>query len=114
MQIDRYGFGWIIIDGTRYEKDVIIADARVHPNWRRRKGHHLAAGDLDIVLAAGPGLLIVGTGKAGLMSVSPRTRRFLAERGIRSEVYDTAEACRRFNALTADGTDVTAALHLTC
>ena len=114
MHIDDYDFGWIMIDGRRYESDVIIVGGQVIPNWWLKQGHSLAVTDLKAVLRAAPKLLIVGTGKAGQMSIATQTTQFLSEHGIALESYDTTEACHRFNQLEADGCDVAGAFHLTC
>jgi len=114
VHIDEYGFGWIIIDGRRYESDLIIAGDRVIPNWWRKHGHSLAVTDLEAVLQAVPKQLVVGTGKAGQMLVPAQTKRFLSVQGIELESYDTTEACHRFNQLEADGCKVAGAFHLTC
>ena len=114
MYIDEYDFGWIIIDGRRYESDVIIAGGQVIPNWWREEGHRLAIADLKNVIRATPKLLVVGTGKAGQMSIPTQTSRFLSEQGIELEACDTTTACSRFNQLVAAGCNVAAAFHLTC
>jgi len=114
MRVDDCGFGWIVIDGRRYERDLILAGGRVIADWWRKEGHNLGMGDLTAVLAAAPDVLVIGTGQAERMEVPPETRRALAEKGIALEVYDTATACQRFNQLAAAGQRVAAAFHLTC
>ena len=114
MHIDDYDFGWMVIDGQRYDRDLIIAGDKVIPNWWRQQGHHLALADLAAVLAVAPDFLVVGTGKAGGMRIAPETREALLEKGTILEAYNTATASKRFNELTAAGRNVAGAFHLTC
>ena len=112
-KIDSYRFGRIMIDGEVYTKDVIILPQEVIPNWWRDKGHRLKPADLERVLEAKPGTLVVGQGAYGRMTVDETTRQALAEAGIELISVNTAEAVARYNKLR-EGGEVAAALHLTC
>jgi len=114
MHIDSYKFGEIVIDGTAYSNDVIILADSVQANWWRKQGHSLSVEDLQTVIEARPGILVVGSGKPGLMKVHRQTRQSLQQKGIRIEIFPTAKAVRRFNELLQQGQNVAAALHLTC
>jgi hypothetical protein len=114
MRIEDYQFGRIVIDGKIYTSDVIIFPDRVMRNWRREEGHMLSPADLWDVIREEPDVLVVGTGNSGMMWVSPETRRYLMERGIRLVEEMTREACKTYNHLSSSGEKVVAALHLTC
>lgn len=114
MQIDSYQFGKIVIDGVSYNSDLIILAGSVQSDWWRKQGHSLAVEDLASVIAAGPSVLVVGCGASCLMEVPEQTRRVLQENGIQLEAADTHKAVQRFNELAQAGTDVAAAMHLTC
>jgi hypothetical protein len=114
MRIEDYQFGRIVIDGKIYTSDVIIFPDRVMRNWRREEGHFLSPADLWDVVKEEPDVLVVGTGNSGMMWVSPKTRRYLMERGIRLVEERTREACKTYNHLSSSGKKVVAALHLTC
>lgn len=114
MHIDSYQFGEIVIDGDSFCSDVIIFGGCVRPNWWRKQGHSLAVEDLRIIIDARPAVLIIGTGASGMIKVPAETRKALLEYGILLQVLDTAGAVKRFNELSQSGTDVAAALHLTC
>ncbi len=113
-KIESYGFGRITVDGREYRADVIILPERVVADWWRVEGHGLAPEDLKEVVAAGPKVLVVGTGSYGAMAVPDDTVTFLEGRGVKVEAYDTAKAVRRYNELAAGGERVAAGLHLTC
>ena len=97
-----------------HEKDVIIIADRVIQNWWRKVGHLLAVDDLDVVIQAAPDKLIVGAGKYARLNVPEETSRFLSEKQIELETYDTKTACQKYNQSAVAGQNVAAALHLTC
>ena len=112
-RIESYRFGKIVIDGTTFEKDVIIISKRVLPNWRREQGHSLNMNDLREVIAAQSKTLIVGTGTFGRMNIPAETLSALQALGIEVIAAKTEQACQLYNQRKDDG-GVAAALHLTC
>ena len=114
VHIDDYRFGHIVVDGKAYEKDLVLLPDGVRPNWWREKGHSLSPADLEEVLAAGPEVLVVGTGAHGVMQVPAATRRALEEAGIELVAEKTARAADRYNDLAAAGRRVAGGFHLTC
>jgi hypothetical protein len=114
MEITAYDFGRIEIAGKRYTSDVIVFPDTVKDHWWRIQGHNLDVADLDEVIAAGPDLLVVGTGYYGRMAVPHETRAALESRGIRVLEARTGEAVQEFNRLQQQYARIVAALHLTC
>lgn len=112
-RVDDYGFGHVVIDGTRYADDVIIYPDRVDDTWWRDQGHLLQMADLDGALAADPEVLVVGTGAYGRMKLADGVESALADRDIELVAAPTEQACERYNELAPDRRTV-AALHLTC
>ena len=110
--IDSYRFGEIVIQGKKYTSDVIISPLGV-TSWWRKEGHELHTEDLTEVLQQKPEVLVVGTGKYGLVTVLPETRHCLEEMGIELVAQDTEQACHTYNQLCSSR-KVIAALHLTC
>ncbi|MCL5024502.1 MAG: MTH938/NDUFAF3 family protein [Nitrospirae bacterium] len=113
MRIEHYSFGKIVIDGKTYTSDVIVYPGRVDASWRRKEGHSLQAVDLADIIRAKPGLLIVGTGYSGVMTVPEETVGFVGSKGIELRVERTEKAVDIYNSTKKDRT-VIAALHLTC
>ena len=111
--IDSYDFGRIVINGKRYNSDLIVFPDRVRDGWCRKEGHQLHVEDLKDVLEAKPEVLVVGTGYSGLMAVPPETRKYVESEGIELTAQKTAEACKTFNRLVKSR-KVVATLHLTC
>ncbi|UCC22306.1 MAG: Mth938-like domain-containing protein [Planctomycetota bacterium] len=114
MRIDSYQFGEIVVDGARYDSDVIILGEKVQSNWWRKQGHSLAVEDLTSVIEVKPSVLVVGCGASGMMDVPGATQQFLKEKGIQLEAMGTYKAVEKFNELSEAGVNVAAALHLTC
>ncbi len=114
MHIDSYEFGEIVINGARYDSDVLIIGDSIEDHWRRIQGHRLCPADLEPVITEKPSVLVVGCGAYGMMKVSRETRKALQEQDIKLETAPTPQAVERFNALTKTGANVAAALHLTC
>ena len=111
--IDSYDFGQIVIDGKRYNNDLIVYSGKVKAGWWRKEGHLLKIQDLVEVLEAKPEVLVVGTGYYGAMTVPSETRKHVESEEIELIVQKTAEACKTFNQLVTSR-KVVAALHLTC
>ncbi len=111
--IEAYDFGRIVIDGKTYTSDVIIFPERIEAAWWRREGHVLHIEDIESIVAAKPELLIVGTGKYGVMKVPAQTRAYLHTKGVDVLVEPTDKAVELYNYYTGVK-KVVAALHLTC
>lgn len=111
-EIDDYEFGYIVIDGDRQSRDVIILPDRIVSNWWRRDGHSLVIDDLGDVIDELPEHLVIGSGAYGRMKPEKATIDELERRGVSVEVLRTADAVTRYAEL--DPSRSAAALHLTC
>jgi hypothetical protein len=111
--IDAYDFGRIVIDGTAFKNDVIIFPGRVDDNWWRKDGHVLHIEDVESIVKEEPEVLIVGTGKYGVMTVPSQTRAYIESNGIELISVPTDHACKVYNKVSK-AKKVVAALHLTC
>ncbi len=111
--INSYNFGRIVVDGKAYTSDVIIFPDKVKDNWWRKEGHALHIEDIDSVVKEDPEVLIVGTGKYGILEVLPETKEYIESKGTELIVEPTDRACEMYNQISKDKKAV-AALHLTC
>jgi hypothetical protein len=111
--IDAYDFGRIVINGTTFTSDVIIFPGRVDDNWWRKDGHVLHIEDVESIVKEKPEVLIVGTGKYGVMTVPSQTRELIESKGIELISEPTDLACKVYNEISK-AKKVVAALHLTC
>ena len=91
---DGTGFGWIEIDGERYEHDVLI---RLDGKIKRRKkklskliygtSHVISRPEAEHVFEDGARVLIIGTGQDGCVHLSPEAAAYL-------EMHEPVRAAR--------------------
>ena len=113
MMINSYDFGRIVVDGKAYTSDVIIFPDKVKDNWWRKEGHALHIEDIESVVEEKPEVLIVGTGKYGILKVLPETEEYIESKGMELIVEVTEKACEMYNEISKNKKAI-AALHLTC
>ena len=113
--IEKYVTGsFMTVQGTKYQQDLKIIRGQVKGHWWRKQGHRLDRDDISDILAAGPKVLVIGTGYAGNMRVPQSLRALLEDRNIRVIAQETSDAAQTFNSLFTRGNDVAGAFHLTC
>ena len=111
--IESYEFGKITVRGKEYTSDVIIYADHVDHAWRRRQGHTLGDYDIPDVIADLPEVLIIGTGKQGVLKVSPQLEPAMRDSGVEVVILPTDGACQAYNRCAAQKKTI-ACLHLTC
>jgi len=113
--IESYSFGRMVIDGREYNKDLmILPPGEIISPWWRISGHELVMADLDELVVAKPGMLVIGTGAYGVMRPAPDLEAGLDKLGIRTVVLPTGKAVDRYNALREGDGGLAACFHLTC
>lgn len=112
MHIDSYDFGEIVIDGKKYNRDVIIAPGGIK-SWWRIEGHKVCVKDLEPIENEDFEMLIIGTGYYGIVEVLSEVDEWAKRRGIELIALPTKEACKLYNEKSGEKR-VVAALHLTC
>lgn len=112
--IESYSFGRMMIAGSIYTKDVIIfPDGSITSPWWRNQGHVLATGDLADLIAAGPKIIICGTGFMGVMRPSVELKAHLAANNTEFIAQRSAKAVETYNRMFAKKM-IGACFHLTC
>jgi hypothetical protein len=111
--ISSYNFGQIIINGKKYNSDLIIFKDHIYDSWWRKEGHNLCIDDIKEILDKKPDTLIIGTGYYGLMKVPLELIKYLESNNIEVIIKKTKDACDEYNTLHQKK-NVVAALHLTC
>lgn len=115
--IEKYTFGWMIVNGVKYTRDLIILPTgEVKANWWRIEGHSLHLEDLSDILNLDvlPEVLVIGTGYSGFMRIPRKVTEELERKGINVVVERTGVAYKTFNSLLREGKNIAAAFHLTC
>ncbi|MCK4309229.1 MAG: hypothetical protein KAW42_04550, partial [Candidatus Atribacteria bacterium] len=110
--IESYSFGQIIINGKKYNSDLIIFKDNINSNWWRREGHDLHIDDIQEIINEKPDIIIIGTGSFGLMNVSSDLIKYLESLGFEVITKKTKDACDEYNKLYKKK-KVIAAFHLT-
>lgn len=90
-------------------RSAVVTPQRLLEDWPINDVDKLQPSDLDAILALGPEVLLLGTGKS-LRWPADDVLQALQERGTGFEVMDTAAACRTYNILVLEGRHVAAAL----
>ncbi len=114
MKIESYGFGRMTIDGNQYSSDLIISYEKVNENWWRETSHKLYFDDIVRFLSDDIKVLVVGTGKFGLMKLQKDLIEYCGLHGIKLIIKRTGDAVRVFNDLEQEESSILAAFHLTC
>jgi len=118
MRVEYPGFGTVVIDGERFDRDMIIEAGRSRPRKkgpsRARRGefgHTPLTAAEDIPWSSGR--LIIGTGYSGSLPIAAGVREEAVERGVELVTLPTADACELLRSLDDDA-EVAAILHVTC
>jgi hypothetical protein len=113
LHIDEYGFWKIVIDGKKYDEDVMITPKGEVKEWRRVKVHEVCVKDLEPIEGEEFDVLIIGTGYFGVVKVLSEVEEWAKKKGVELVAVPTKEACRVYNEVSGKRRAV-AALHLTC
>ncbi len=115
---DATGFGWIQVDGERYEHDVLI---RLDGEIKRRKkklskqvygtSHTISRAEAEHVFEKGARVLIIGTGQDDCVRLSPEAAAYLEKREVDIRMHPTPEALEAWNGV---GKGAVALFHVTC
>jgi hypothetical protein len=116
MQLDRFRFGSVRIEGELYEHDVVIDRGRVSKRkkkaskpYRAEFGHTPLSIEEKIPWKCQT--LVIGTGADGALPVMAQVKAEAARRGVKLAITPTKEAIRLLNGRP---TKTNAILHVTC
>lgn len=112
--VENYRFGKIVINGQKYNKDLIVFPDEIKTNWWRKDGHSLCLEDLTSIYNIKTDVLVVGIGSSGVMKVPSDVIQELNQKEIEVIVLKTPEAVEEYNRLAKEGKQVVGAFHLTC
>ena len=115
MHIDRFSFGTVRIDGSTYDRDVVIDRGEVRkrkkaPSKRYRDEFGHTPVSVDEVIPWKCRRLVIGTGAYGQLPVMEDVKREAERRHVELTIVPTKEAIR----LIEKGSGVNAILHVTC
>ncbi len=117
-KIDRYNFGFIVIDGKQYLHDVLILpDGTVKERESSKAGfgsHKIVWGDVAKIVNEQPQVIVIGTGASGCVKLSLDAGVKLRKANLNLLVLPSFKAVEKFNQLTQEGKRVAALIHITC
>lgn len=115
---DATGFGWIEIDGERYEHDVLI---RLGGKVKKRKkklskriygtSHTISLDEARHVFEKGARALVIGAGQYDSVRLSPEAEKYFARKGCDVRLVATPKALAAWNEAPADAVGL---FHVTC
>ncbi len=118
MRIDGTTFGTITIDGKTYDHDVVI---RLSGEVVKRKkklskeiygtSHVLSKEEAKSAFEAGCEQVIIGSGQAGNVQLSPEAEAYFAKKGCKVLLRPTPDAIHAFNRSDAHKIGI---FHVTC
>lgn len=117
--LEESGFGYIVMDGKRYERDIVIRPSgkvvkRKKKLSKKKHGtaHRVSAEEMEAVIGdRTPSILVVGTGQTGSLLLGDDAVSWLEKRNIPYCALPTPEAIEVFR--RAEGKKM-AFLHVTC
>ncbi len=116
----RTDFGWIEIEGKKYEHDVVVyPDGRVE---RRKKeiskmkhgtSHMLDLDEIVWYLGHGERAVVIGSGQYGLLDLTKEAKKLLEDRKLEVYVLPTPKAIEKFESLRREKPTL-GIFHVTC
>jgi uncharacterized protein len=106
-----YGAGYVVVNGTRYERSLIVLPDRIVTDWAATNFDALEPGHVTLLAGLDAEVVLLGTGDR-LRFPRPELTHPLVAARVGLEVMDVAAACRTYNILIAEERKVAAALLL--
>jgi uncharacterized protein len=107
--ITGYGSGYVLVNGQRYERNIIVTPKTIVTGWFANGQMPLGDVDLVAVIELAPQIILIGSGEQIRFPKPAALKNLIAAR-IGYEVMDTRAACRTYNILLEEGRNVAAAL----
>ena len=104
-----YGDGYVMVNGERFEKSVVVLPERILADWPATGFADLKAEHMAALAGLDREIILLGTGTK-LRFPRPEIIAPLVSAGIGVEVMDLQAACRTYNILMSEGRKVAAAL----
>jgi len=111
--IDEYNFGEIVVDGIKYNYDVMIFDKKVE-RWKRRESHYVFVDEIEKAISLNPEIIVIGNGYSGVMKIDKKVKEEIEKRKIKLILQTTRAAVKTFNDLLKEKKKVVGLFHLTC
>ncbi len=97
MRVDCAICGSIIIDGTRYEHDVIVSNGQVS---KRQTNSTITRSEIQNLMATNPDAIVIGIGHSNTCAIEPSGVVNAQVAGVEIIAKPTASALEEFNKLS--------------
>jgi len=97
MRVDCALCGYIIIDGTRYDHDVVVSGGRVS---KRQGNSSVTRGEMQILMSGNPDAIVIGTGHSNTCGIESAGAVDAHIAGIEIIAKPTFSAIEEFNKLS--------------
>lgn len=119
--IEEYKFGFIVIDGKKYNHDVEVRWTGEVLDWLRGESHIIDVEDVLPAMEQNPEVIVIGTGETGMAKVTEAAKREIEARGIKLLIDKTEQAAKTFNIRKEESEEeegrqekIIGLFHLTC
>ncbi len=117
MDVQYPGFGAIVINGRRFDQDMVVEEGKLRPRKkgpskarRGEYGHTPLTAAEDLPWSGSR--LVIGTGASGRLPILSEVLDEAKARGVELVALPTSEACELLRSI--EGDEVSAVLHVTC
>ena len=111
-QIQKMGFGNIVIDGVSYGTDNIVL------YWDSietiEKSHEIKKSDFEHLMLREPDVVVLGIGFNSIVKVDDEVKSLAKQEGIELYILPTEDALKKFQELVRKGKRAAAIIHPTC
>jgi len=117
-KIDKTKFGSIIVDGEKYDYDLLI---RLSGKVEKRKkklskeiygtSHIISLAEAEYVFEDGAETIIIGSGQSGQVKLSDEAAAFFQQKNCKVELLPTPEAIHQWNKAKSSTIGL---FHITC
>ncbi len=117
------GFGYIVINGIKYEHDVIVtSDGKINKRrkdiskrYRNLYGHTpLSKEEVRLLLSYKPKVIVIATGQYGALPIMEDALELLRSSNIEVIIDKTPKLLDKLNEVFKRGKRVVALIHVTC
>jgi hypothetical protein len=117
MKIEEYTFGTIQINSNEYSKDLWLINGKIDKRDKSiakskfGTSHKICAKEIKKIVTKKTKRVIIGSGASGLVTLTEKASKFLADEDIKLEIHKTGDLV--LNKIEI-GEDDSAIIHLTC
>ena len=120
---EKTGFGYVIINGRKYDHDVIVVSdgtimkrrKELSKEYRELYGHTpFSRREAKFILKFNPEVVVIATGQYGDLPLMDDALRLLKNSGVELIIGKTPEMLSKLNELFSSNRKVVAVIHVTC